>query len=345
MRPMTVGVTLLLASIPAAAFQGNKGANTAQFLTLGAGARALGMGEAFGPVAEGADAIYWNPAGLAQVPGAELTYTRSELARYFHHDFAAYAVPIAALSGTLAASYTRLSQDSLPVVTNSNAVIGSFAPSSNAMAIAYAHSFDADQGASRLPERETLSQRWREASIYRPLGYGPGAGSGALSIGLSAKFISETIYDENASAVAFDGGMLYRPSFPEGLLLSAVFRNVGTKERFRSEAESLPAELSFGSAYDYRSDERRLLPALEVSVPYYGDPSAKVGVEYSTPKDSGMTLAARAGYKSQPASDISPLAGLTFGAGARWKHLSADLGFEPLAGLGEMYRLSVGFAW
>ncbi|MEJ6951331.1 PorV/PorQ family protein [Natronospora cellulosivora (SeqCode)] len=41
------------------------------------GARPLGMGGAFISVADDVNAIYWNPAGLTQLDGFELTYTRT----------------------------------------------------------------------------------------------------------------------------------------------------------------------------------------------------------------------------------------------------------------------------
>jgi hypothetical protein len=44
---------------------GTRGAN---FLSIGVGARAMGMGNAFAALAEGAEALYWNPAGIAVDP-------------------------------------------------------------------------------------------------------------------------------------------------------------------------------------------------------------------------------------------------------------------------------------
>ena len=40
------------------------GTTAAQFLKIGVGARAIGMGGAFVAVADDATAIYWNPAGI-----------------------------------------------------------------------------------------------------------------------------------------------------------------------------------------------------------------------------------------------------------------------------------------
>jgi hypothetical protein len=342
MRALAAALLLWLAP-SAGALQSNAGANTGQFLNVGAGARALGMGEAYGPVAEGAEAMYWNPAGLAQLRRPEFTYTRSEFATYFHHDFAAYARP--ALGGAVGFAYTRLSQDALPVVTNANQQLGTFAPHSDAVAVGYAYAFDlAGDGLGRV-ENDVLDQRWSVPGVYRPLGHERDLWTGSLLIGGSVKYISESIYDASASAFAVDGGALFRPYDLERVSLSATFRNLGTKERFLTESESLPAEMDLGLAYDHRSDEFRLLPALELALPYYGNPSAKIGLEYTSARGSEFSFSVRAGYKSLQAVDLGPLAGATFGAGVRYRRFMTDFGLEPMAGLGQAYRLTIGMAW
>ncbi|MXZ01934.1 hypothetical protein F4Y93_15325, partial [Candidatus Poribacteria bacterium] len=54
---------ILTTSVKAA----DEGAHTAEFLSHGVGARALGMGSAFVAIADDATATYWNPAGLTKV--------------------------------------------------------------------------------------------------------------------------------------------------------------------------------------------------------------------------------------------------------------------------------------
>src|SRR5437868_6492711 len=62
-----------LASTLSAAHAVGKGTSGGQFLRVGVGARAPGMGGAFSPVADDATAIYWNPAGLAMLEKKEVS--------------------------------------------------------------------------------------------------------------------------------------------------------------------------------------------------------------------------------------------------------------------------------
>lgn len=66
-----------------------------EFLNLGVGADAFGMGKAVVASTKGVNAGYWNPAGLANLGNREISFMH---ASYFqgiaNYDFAAYAVPI-----------------------------------------------------------------------------------------------------------------------------------------------------------------------------------------------------------------------------------------------------------
>lgn len=340
MRALVLAVLL---AAPARALQSTTGSNAAEFLRIGAGARALGMGEAYGPIAEGAEAIYWNPAGLAQVRDLQVSYSRQEFATYFHHDFAAAAYPSKLLRGTVGASYTRLSQENLPVVTSANQTIGSFSPHSDAVSLAYAHSFDSSD--PERADREYFSDSWSVPGAYHPLAHEREIWSGSLMVGFAIKGVYESIYDQNASAFALDGGALFKPAPLPDMTLSMAFRNLGGKEQFVSENNNLPFEADLGMSYDVRSWKSRFLPALEVALPYYGNPYAKLGAEYEWPIGDLTRVAVRGGYKTQTISGLSPLSGLTFGVGGQYKKVSVDFGFEPLAELGNVFRLTIGVRW
>ena len=336
-------VGLLGSAAPARALQTDVGAASAQFLQIGAGARALGMGEAFTAVAEGPDAVYWNPAGLARMTRPEATYARTELPAGLSHDFFAFGAPSQLLGGTLALGVTRLSQESLALVNASNQTQGSFSPHSEVYALAYGHSFGANAdvsapasrdyfgGDSSLPSTEHLNEDYQEAS------------NGELSAGLSLKLINDNLGTRSASAFAADGGVMFRPQSLRQLIVAGAFRDIGSKLAYISEREPLPGELAVSIAYDARSDDWRFLSALEIDAPYAGNVYGKIGVEATKKISEGASAAMRLGYTSVSAADLGVLSGLTAGVGLKVARFSFDAAFQPMGLLGESFRLGVGW--
>lgn len=67
----------------------------AEFLKLGVGARALGMGGAFVAIADDATAAFWNPAGLGRSDTGELLFMHSEhFGNLANHDYLGYVQPL-----------------------------------------------------------------------------------------------------------------------------------------------------------------------------------------------------------------------------------------------------------
>lgn len=99
-------VVLLAISAPA-----GRAAETAAFLDIAAGARALGMGATYAAAADDVHALYWNPAGLAVLQKREASVSHAELGQGGRHDFLAYAHPSS--QGTVAGAITYLSQGAL----------------------------------------------------------------------------------------------------------------------------------------------------------------------------------------------------------------------------------------
>ena len=66
-----------------------------EFLRIGVGARALGMGSAFMGLSDDGTAAYWNPAGLATLERREITAMHAEqFGSIVQYDFLSYVVPI-----------------------------------------------------------------------------------------------------------------------------------------------------------------------------------------------------------------------------------------------------------
>ena len=87
-------VVLVLAIIPGAA-----GAKkfAGEFMSLGGGARALGMGGAFAAVADDASTLYWNPAGISGFEKRQALFMHSEtFGDLLNYNFAAFVTPTSA---------------------------------------------------------------------------------------------------------------------------------------------------------------------------------------------------------------------------------------------------------
>lgn len=119
---------------------------TADFLTLGVGARALGMGGAGTALSDNAYAPYWNPAGLGQLTRYEVSFMHSTLNEADAYDFVGYVHPLKK-RGAIGVSWLRVGVDdipitSLPVVSrpvgpaNRPEVVGSFNNTDNAFLFA-----------------------------------------------------------------------------------------------------------------------------------------------------------------------------------------------------------------
>lgn len=139
--------TLRLAALLALASQASWAAETASFLNIGVGARGLGMGGAYTALADDANALYWNPAGLSKLEKREFTASHAELFESTRLDFLAYAHPTS--QGTFAAGLTYLSQGKIAGRDNAGRPTAGYDASDAAVTGAYARKLElADLGVS-----------------------------------------------------------------------------------------------------------------------------------------------------------------------------------------------------
>jgi len=136
-RKLTILVAVLLSVLPPASLA--QGTSGAQFLGVGIGARAVGMGGAYTSVADDGTALHWNPAGLTQVEGHRLTLSHVSWLSDARYQYASYAAP----AGSNAAIGVALEQGS---VSWDNTDEGSFESGDFAGIVGYGRRVTADIG-------------------------------------------------------------------------------------------------------------------------------------------------------------------------------------------------------
>jgi hypothetical protein len=90
-KRLAVLVTVLVAVLPASSLA--QGTSGSQFLGVGVGARAAGMGGAYVSVADDGTALHWNPGCLSQVEGHRLTLSHVSWLSDATYQYASYAAP------------------------------------------------------------------------------------------------------------------------------------------------------------------------------------------------------------------------------------------------------------
>ena len=130
------------------------------FLTLGVGARPLGMGGSFAAIADDSTAAYWNPAGLGRLRHSEAAFMHSSLGELDSYDFVNYVHPIGG-AASLGLSWLRVGIDDIPITTlprpaspvspaNRPRQVGTFSSTDNAFFLSYGRQIGVNLGSKRL---------------------------------------------------------------------------------------------------------------------------------------------------------------------------------------------------
>ncbi len=171
------------------------GTTAAQFLKIGAGARAIGMGGAFTGISDDIYAIYYNPAGIANTEEtAQVAFNHANWLADISYDYAAASLNIPDV-GVLFASLTSLGVPEDKVRTE------------------------------QFPQGD--GRYWNASSLAIGLGYARKL-TDRFSVGFQAKYIRESIWNSSASGFAFDVGTFYITPF-NNLKIGASITNFGTK--------------------------------------------------------------------------------------------------------------------
>jgi len=187
---------LLGASLHAQSFQ-NAGSVGAQFLKIGVGARAMGLGGAYGSLAGDPTMLAWNPAGIGTIEGIQVSAQHTAWVEGINHDFVGLVVPVTDWFN-LGFHTVFLTSGDIEITTIENPEgTGKF--------------YDATDVAAGLTSSFRLTSQ--------------------LTFALTVKYIEERIYDVRSGAVAVDAGAWYNTGF-RSLTIGFAVTNLGFDQTF-----------------------------------------------------------------------------------------------------------------
>ena len=318
------------------------GTTAGEFLLLGAGARGLALGGAYAALATDVSALYYNPAGVAQLdrPGAMVsTYSYAVDTRYV---WAGLAVPMSGGARSVGLQIGSFGFSGQPVYTVEN-------PNGDGTKYSVAQTF------AGLSYAQNFSDRF--------------------SAGGTFKVIYDALGKTTANAVAVDFGTnFHAQAMGRPLRVAFVILNLGSDLKHSGSAldatvprppvpgqvevpqEEQPAELQTkewglpimfrvsASLDAYRNEQTRVTLLSEFTQPNNNRAGFAVGGEFALSDlgKSGVSLAGRGSWTYQADNNLDPGAGAGFTstAGTKGDGLAAGFGVsyqKPAFGLGLDY--------
>lgn len=336
-----VGIILtasLVACFQSSVLAQKVGSTSMQFLKVMPTARATAMGDAYTVLATGADAVFWNPSGLALAGSQELSLTYIDWIFDAQQGALSYALPLPGIGALgMQLQYVDFGEfeettTAAPYIKDPNApgITGrTFRPFSYLLGVTYARSL-----------------------------------SDKFSTGLSVKYARESLFNGDmvtayigqlsgfqtvktwANGLLFDFGVRYNTGF-RSIQVAASVQNFGADVSYAHESNPVPLLFRFGIAADVFGKDalligddntNRVTMEFDIFQPNDYSQQAHFGVEY----EFDQTFALRGGYKFNYDYE-----GLTLGAGLKHDFgsfgLSVDYSYGSIGTyLGYVQRISLG---
>ncbi len=297
------------------------GTAAAQFLKIGIGARALGMGESYVAIANDAEALYWNPAGISRFEKHSVFFAHTQWVVDIDLEYAGIVYHIDKMNS-----------------------IG--------VAVTYLHTDDMKETTELQPFG--TGRFFGYSDFLFAVTYGRNM-TDKFSFGVSVKYLQENIAELTTNGILFDLGTYYRTGW-ESIRFGVSVTNLGQDiaptgsfkyQNLQSEVievnkfQSSPPPILFrlGIAGElYETEGHRLTTSVQLNHPNDNEENVNFGVEYMW----RSIIALRAGYKTARIEEDFSL-----GAGLYLPISNTDLRFDyaytNFGRLGYVNRFSMQF--
>ena len=310
------------------------GTTAAKILSIPVGSRALGMGGAFVSVADDATAMYWNPSGIARLERNEFIFMHSNWLADIRFDFVGLVFPLGTM-GTIGFNVTAMTMSEMDITTE-------YEPEGTG------ETFSAGSFVAGVSFARNLTDNF--------------------SIGGTAKYVSEKIWNSTASGLAVDIGTIFNTPF-RGIRLGASISNFGQKMQIfgddllvqkdidasqagnnesvnaylATDKFDLPLTMRIGASTELiNSDFNRLILAVDALHPNDNTESVNIGGEFSTLRN---IVSFRGGLKSIGMKDREEK--FTVGIGFNYflgegRRIRVDYAYEQFIHLKDIHQFTLG---
>lgn len=298
-------VLLVLPGVALAAGFAKVGTFGGQELKIGVSARATGMGSAFTGVSDDATAVFYNPGGLVNVLGNEVSMNHTVWAADTKLSTAILAFNPRSIPGTFAFSVRSFWMDPQLERTAYN-----------------------PEGTGRTFDSGTTTFGLSYARFF----------TDKFSAGLTVNYLHMGLAESAVNTGALDFGIMYRIGLGKDVKLGMAIQNLGGKFTFDERESKLPVLFKVGLSFNaFENERQRLTIAAEFQHPADNVERANAGLEYGL----NELFFARAGYHIN--YDTDGLA-FGFGAAIRTgdtTKIKGDYSAVDMDALGYVHRFTV----
>ena len=303
------------------------GLSGGQFLKIAHGARGNGMAGAVSAITNDLSSIFWNPAGIAEIPSLTAEFDYTSWLGNFNHNFAAAGIPLGE-SFALAVHFTGLTSGEMERTT------------------------------MEKPEGTNTFFTANDVSIGLTFA---GFLTDQFSFGITARLLDNSMAYLNATGISFDVGTKYNTGV-QGIILGVSLHGLSTELSYTGNELNrthVPYDMAWGTPLDvmlgtnpftipllfranvaadiYRDREHTVVGAVDFVTVSDAPEEFAIGSEY-TWKD---LIAIRAGYRFGHS-----LQGFSAGAGVKYYtggfSGKVDYSFSPMYNdMGLVHRVSI----